>query len=79
MSKPIRHVVPAQPKCEQHGFLHTRYAERMIPAFIDPKAIDLLRNTWDTQADDIIICTHKKWAPTSPKSTSLRSCARRAF
>ena len=60
MSKPIRHVVPAQPKCEQHGFLHTRYAERMIPAFIDPKAIDLLRNTWDTQADDIIICTHQK-------------------
>ena len=60
MSTPLQHVVPAQPKCEQHGFLHTRYAGRMIPAFIDPKAIDLLRSTWDTQADDIIICTHQK-------------------
>ena len=60
MSKPIRHVVPAEPKCKQHGFLHTRYAKRMIPAFINPEAIDLLRNTWDTQADDIIICTHQK-------------------
>lgn len=60
MSKPIKHVVPAESKSAQHGFLHARYGDCMIPAFIDPKAIDLLRNSWDTQADDIIICTHQK-------------------
>lgn len=60
MSQPIRPVVPATEKCPVDGFLHARYEGRMIPAFIDPKAIDALRNGWDTTGDDIIICTHQK-------------------
>ena len=60
MSQPIRSVVPTTAKCSIDGFLHTRYGERMIPAFIAPNAIDALRNSWDTTADDIIICTHQK-------------------
>ena len=60
MSQPILPVVPAVAKCPTDGFLHARYAGRMIPAFINPNAIDALRNSWDTTADDIIICTHQK-------------------
>ena len=60
MSQPILPVVPAVAKCPVDGFLHTRYEGRMIPAFIAPDAIDALRNSWDTTADDIIICTHQK-------------------
>ena len=60
MSTAIFPVVPAVAKCKELGFLHARYNGRMIPAFIDPKAIDTLRHNWDTTANDVIICTHQK-------------------
>ena len=60
MSQPIQPVVPQSPKCQNLGFLHARHNGRMIPAFIDPSAMDALRQTWDTTEHDILICTHQK-------------------
>ena len=53
-------VVQTNPKCPQYGFLHARSQGRMIPAFIHPKATSVLRSTWDTGPQDILICTHQK-------------------
>ncbi len=53
-------VVQATPKCPQYGFLHARSQGRMIPAFIHPNATSVLRSTWDTGPQDILICTHQK-------------------
>lgn len=60
MKQALSNVVRATEKCPVDGFLHARYAGRMIPAFIAPDAIDILRNHWDTTEHDIIICTHQK-------------------
>lgn len=43
-----------------HGFLHTRYREKNYPPFINPDSTRHLKTTWDTDANDILICTHQK-------------------
>ena len=42
------------------GFLHHRFNETMFPPFIDHHANSDLADCWDTQPNDIFICTHQK-------------------
>ncbi len=45
---------------DNNGFLHLRFRGRMLAPFIDPKAIQSLAATWDTDENDIFICSHQK-------------------
>ena len=47
-------------RIESKGFLHTRYHEKNYPPFINPESTQHLKSTWDTDANDILICTHQK-------------------
>lgn len=60
MSQPIPNVTPAVALSRELGFLHTRLGQRMIPAFISPDSVSALQQSWDTTANDILICTHQK-------------------
>ncbi len=42
------------------GFLHNRFNETMFPPFIDHQANSDLADCWDTDPNDIFICTHQK-------------------
>ena len=42
------------------GFLHNRYGGTMYPPFIDSMATQDLAQSWDTEPNDIFICTHQK-------------------
>ncbi|MDG2425411.1 MAG: sulfotransferase domain-containing protein [Flavobacteriales bacterium] len=45
---------------DDRGFLHLRFRGRMLAPFIDPQAIESLAATWDTDENDIFICSHQK-------------------
>lgn len=47
-------------KLNKKGFIAKKWDDRIYPPFFDPKQIELLKNTWDTQENDIFICTHQK-------------------
>jgi hypothetical protein len=47
---------PAHPE----GFLHHRWNGKCYPPFIDRRATAHLRESWDTQANDVLIVTHQK-------------------
>ena len=55
----MRTFEPVQP-LDEHGFLHHRFNGKLYPPFIDRTAIDALRESWDTDADDVFIATHQK-------------------
>jgi hypothetical protein len=55
----LRTFEPAEPVPEG-GFLHHRYHSRMYPPFIDAEATRWLTDSWDTDANDVFICTHQK-------------------
>ena len=55
----LRTFDPVEP-LDEHGFLHHRVNGKLYPPFIDRTAIDALRETWDTDADDVFIATHQK-------------------
>jgi hypothetical protein len=44
----------------EQGFLHHRWKGKMYPPFIDPRAIEGLTNSWDTDEHDVFISTHQK-------------------
>ena len=45
---------------DENGFLHLRFRGRMLAPFIAPEAIESLAQTWDTDENDIFICSHQK-------------------
>lgn len=55
----LRTFEPADP-VDDGGFLHHRYHGRMYPPFIDRAATIDLAESWDTDANDVFICTHQK-------------------
>lgn len=44
----------------KHGFIHKKWNGQIYPPFFDPKAIEYLRENWETQENDIFICSHQK-------------------
>ncbi|MFM2207097.1 MAG: hypothetical protein RL213_1072 [Bacteroidota bacterium] len=42
------------------GFLHKVWNGHVYPPFLDIKAMAELRSTWDTDENDVFICTHQK-------------------
>ncbi|MBM5799411.1 MAG: GAF domain-containing protein [Cyanobacteria bacterium K_DeepCast_35m_m2_023] len=42
------------------GFAHHRYQTTTYPPFIDLGSAGVLRDTWDTSPQDVLICTHQK-------------------
>ncbi len=44
----------------EDGFLHTHYNEKRYPPFINPDSTRHLKSTWDTEPNDVLICTHQK-------------------
>jgi hypothetical protein len=42
------------------GFLHSRHHGTMYPPFIDLAAAEALEQDWESDANDIFICTHQK-------------------
>ena len=42
------------------GFDHHRWHGTSYPPFIDLRSAQVLRDTWDTTAQDLLICTHQK-------------------
>ena len=51
--EPVQQLGPA-------GFDHHRYRGTSYPPFIDLQSAAVLRDTWDTTAQDLLICTHQK-------------------
>jgi len=51
--QPLQQLGPA-------GFDHHRYGRTTYPPFIDLPSTAVLRQSWDTTAQDILICTHQK-------------------
>jgi hypothetical protein len=51
--EPSRKLNPA-------GFLHIEGDQKIYPPFFDIHAIEQLRENWETQANDVFICTHQK-------------------
>lgn len=49
-------VEPAKPE----GFLHHRWHGKCYPPFINSRATEHLTQSWDTQANDVLIATHQK-------------------
>ncbi len=47
-------------KLNRAGFLHIESDQKIYPPFFDLNAIEQLRENWETQANDIFICTHQK-------------------
>ena len=47
-------------KLNRAGFLHIEGDQKIYPPFFDLNAIEQLRENWETQANDIFICTHQK-------------------
>lgn len=44
----------------ENGMLCHYHEGRVLPPFISPESIRMLREGWDTDENDIIICTHQK-------------------
>ena len=42
------------------GLLYHRFRQKVYPPFIDPAVPERMRMTWDTDSDDVFICTHQK-------------------
>ncbi len=42
------------------GFLHHRFQGTAYPPFIDPSATQALLDSWDTDENDVFLCTHQK-------------------
>jgi len=42
------------------GFAHHCYGRTTYPPFIDLGSAQVLRDTWDTTSQDVLICTHQK-------------------
>lgn len=55
----LRTFEPARP-LHGAGFLHGLYGDTAFPPFIDVKAHADLAQNWDTDAQDVFICTHQK-------------------
>ena len=55
----LRTFEPVQP-LGPAGFDHHRYRGTTYPPFIDLQSAAVLRDTWDTTAQDLLICTHQK-------------------
>ena len=53
-------VVGQASELPQGGFLHHRHNGRMLPPFIAPDSTQELARTWDTDEQDVFICTHQK-------------------
>ncbi|MFM1811208.1 MAG: hypothetical protein RLZZ336_146 [Cyanobacteriota bacterium] len=51
--QPLQQLGPA-------GFDHHRYGRTTYPPFIDLPSTAVLRQSWDTAAQDVLICTHQK-------------------
>lgn len=47
-------------KLNDKGFIYKTWDTRIYPPFYNPSAIDELKNSWDTDENDIFICTHQK-------------------
>jgi len=55
----FRTFEPAEP-LETGGFLHHRWRGVIYPPFIDPRATRILSESWDTEANDVFLCSHQK-------------------
>lgn len=44
----------------ENGFKYKTWNNRIYPPFFNPEAIDELKSTWNTDENDIFICTHQK-------------------
>jgi len=55
----FRTFEPAEP-LETGGFLHHRWRNVVYPPFIDPRATQTLSESWDTDANDVFLCSHQK-------------------
>lgn len=55
----LRTFPPLQALSED-GFLHHSCFGKAYPPFIDGRCTELLRQTWDTEANDVLICTAQK-------------------
>jgi hypothetical protein len=42
------------------GFLHKESGGQVYPPFIDPAAVKYLQKNWDTEENDIFVCSHQK-------------------
>ncbi|MFN5224720.1 MAG: sulfotransferase domain-containing protein [Bacteroidota bacterium] len=42
------------------GLICKKWQGRVYPPFIDPVSVQWLMNNWDTDGNDVIICTHQK-------------------
>jgi hypothetical protein len=47
-------------KLNDKGFIAKIWDNRVYPPFFNPEQIALLKNSWDTDENDIFICTHQK-------------------
>jgi len=47
-------------KLSPKGFIYKTWDNRIYPPFYNPDLIQELKNTWDTDENDIFICTHQK-------------------
>lgn len=59
-SKPKFKVLEPVEQLHPEGLICKRWQGRVYPPFIDPADIQRLQATWDTEPNDIIICTHQK-------------------
>lgn len=55
----LRTFEPVQP-LNEFGFLHHRWNGKAYPPFIDPVITQYLIDNWDTDGQDVFICTHQK-------------------
>lgn len=64
MSKTSNHggLKSFEPTLTMHekGFIYKTWDERIYPPFYDPEAIENLKKNWETDENDIFICTHQK-------------------
>ncbi|MFZ9943516.1 MAG: sulfotransferase domain-containing protein [Bacteroidia bacterium] len=51
--EPVERLIP-------DGLIYKKWQGRIYPPFIDPKWVEWLMNSWDTEANDVVICTHQK-------------------
>lgn len=53
-------VIPPVELLNPFGFLHKSSGDKIYPPFIDPSAVSYLKKNWDTEENDIFVCSHQK-------------------
>lgn len=59
-NSPKMKTFPAAKKGNEFGFLNIKSDNKIYPPFFNLDAIELLKENWETDSNDIFICTHQK-------------------